>query len=31
MRHRIVTSFSAEADGIGTLEVVDKLLGDVAE
>ena len=31
MRHRIVTSFSAEADGIGTLDVVDKLLGDVAE
>jgi MoxR-like ATPase len=31
MRHRIVTSFSAEADGVGTLEVVDKLVGDVAE
>jgi MoxR-like ATPase len=31
MRHRIVTSFSAEAEGVGTLEVVDKLVGDVAE
>ncbi len=31
MRHRIVTSFSAEAEGVGTLDVVDKLLGDVAE
>ena len=31
MRHRIVTSFSAEADGVGTLDVVDKLLGDVVE
>lgn len=31
MRYFKVTSFSAEADGIGTLDVVDKLLGDVAE
>ena len=31
LRHRIVTSFSAEAEGVGTLDVVDKLLGDVAE
>jgi MoxR-like ATPase len=31
MRHRIVTSFSAEAEGVGTLDVVDKLLGDVGE
>jgi hypothetical protein len=31
MRHRIVTSFSAEAEGVGTLDVVDKLVGDVAE
>ncbi len=31
LRHRIVTSFSAEAEGVGTLDVVDKLLGDVEE
>ncbi len=31
MRHRIVTSFTAEAEGVSTLDVVDKLLGDVAE
>ncbi|UCE65121.1 MAG: AAA family ATPase, partial [Candidatus Zixiibacteriota bacterium] len=31
MRHRIVTSFSAEADGVGTLDVVDRLVGDVPE
>ena len=31
MRHRIVTSFSAEAEDIGTLDIVDRLLGDVAE
>ena len=29
LRHRIVTSFNAEADGVGTLEIVEKLLGDV--
>jgi MoxR-like ATPase len=28
-RHRIVTSFNAEADGIGSLEIVEKLLVDV--
>ena len=28
-RHRIVTSFNAEADGIGTLDIVEKLLADV--
>jgi MoxR-like ATPase len=28
-RHRIVTSFNAEADGIGTLDIVEKLLVDV--
>jgi MoxR-like ATPase len=31
MRHRIVTSFSAEADGISTLDIVDRLLKDVGE
>lgn len=31
MRHRIVTSFNAEADGVDTLQIVDKLLGDVKE
>ncbi len=31
MRHRIVTSFTAEAEDIGTLDIVDKLLEDVAE
>ena len=31
MRHRIVTSFSAEADGISTLDIVGRLLKDVAE
>jgi MoxR-like ATPase len=31
MRHRIVTSFSAEADGVTTLDIVDKLLKDVGE
>ena len=31
MRHRIVTSFTAEAEGVDTLQIVDKLLGDVAE
>ncbi len=29
LRHRIVTSFNAEADGVGTLEVIDRLLQDV--
>jgi MoxR-like ATPase len=31
LRHRIVTSFSAEADGVSTLDIVDRLLKDVAE
>jgi MoxR-like ATPase len=31
LRHRIVTSFNAEADGVDTLQIVDKLLGDVKE
>jgi len=31
LRHRIVTSFNAEADGIGTLQIIDKLLADVKE
>jgi MoxR-like ATPase len=31
LRHRIVTSFNAEADGVGTSEIVDRLLGDVKE
>ena len=31
MRHRIVTSFSAEAEGVGALDVVNKLVADVAE
>ncbi len=31
LRHRIVTSFNAEADGVGTMEIIDKLLVDVRE
>jgi len=31
LRHRIVTSFNAEADGVGTEQIIDKLLGDVKE
>ena len=31
LRHRIVTSFSAEAEGVSTLDIVDKLLEDVKE
>jgi MoxR-like ATPase len=31
MRHRIVTSFSAEAEGVGTLDIVDRLIKDVGE
>ncbi len=26
MRHRLVTNFNAEADGVGTLQIIDKLL-----
>ena len=29
LRHRIVTNFNAEAEGIGTLEIIGKLLEDV--
>jgi MoxR-like ATPase len=31
LRHRIVTSFNAEADGVGTLEIIEKLLQDTKE
>ncbi len=31
LRHRIVTSFNAEADGVGTVDIVERLLGDVKE
>ena len=31
LRHRIVTSFNAEADGVGTLDIIDRLLQDVKE
>ncbi len=31
LRHRIVTSFNAEADGVGTFEIVQKLLEDVKD
>ncbi len=31
LRHRIVTSFNAEADGVGTLEIIEKLMQDVTE
>ena len=31
LRHRIVTSFNAEADGVGTLDIIEKLLEDVKE
>lgn len=31
LRHRIVTSFNAEADGVDTLQIIDKLLADVKE
>lgn len=29
LRHRIVTSFNAEADGVGSLDIIEKLLNDV--
>ncbi len=29
LRHRLVTNFNAEADGVGTLEIIEKLLGEV--
>lgn len=31
LRHRIVTSFNAEADGVDTMQIIDRLLGDVKE
>jgi MoxR-like ATPase len=31
MRHRIVTSFTAEAEGVTTMDIVDRLLKDVTE
>jgi MoxR-like ATPase len=31
LRHRIVTSFNAEADGVGTFEIIQKLLEDVKD
>jgi MoxR-like ATPase len=31
LRHRIVTSFAAEAENISSLDIVDKLLADVKE
>jgi len=31
LRHRIVTSFNAEADGVGTLEIIQKLLEDIKD
>ncbi len=31
LRHRIVTSFNAEADGVGSLDIIEKLLNDVKE
>lgn len=31
LRHRIVTSFNAEADGVDTLQIIDRLLADVKE
>jgi MoxR-like ATPase len=31
LRHRIVTSFNAEADGVGTLEIIEKLMQEVKE
>lgn len=31
MRHRIVTSFAAEAEDVSTLDIVDRLLEDIRE
>ena len=31
LRHRIVASFAAEAEGVSALDIVDKLLADVGE
>ncbi|HEX9971502.1 MAG TPA: MoxR family ATPase, partial [bacterium] len=31
LRHRLVTNFSAEADGVGTIEIIDRLLKDMGD
>jgi len=31
LRHRIVTSFNAEADGVGASEIIDKLIAEIKE
>ncbi|HOZ08801.1 MAG TPA: hypothetical protein PKW75_10990 [candidate division Zixibacteria bacterium] len=31
LRHRIVTSFNAEADGVDTMEIIKRLLETVKE
>ncbi|HEX9970649.1 MAG TPA: MoxR family ATPase [bacterium] len=31
LRHRLVTNFSAEADGVGTVEIIDRLLKDMGD
>ena len=31
LRHRLVTNFSAEADGVGTVEIIDRLLQDMGD
>lgn len=31
LRHRLVTNFNAEADGVGTVEIVEKLLEDISD
>jgi len=31
LRHRIITNFNAEAEGITTLEIIDRLLREVPE
>ena len=31
LRHRIVTSFNAEADGVDALQIVEKLLAEIKE
>ncbi len=31
LRHRIVASFNAEADGVGSLQIVEKLMADLKE
>lgn len=31
LRHRLVTNFSAEADGVGTVEIIERLLKDMGD